>query len=282
MSSYSREIDHSDRAYSDGLKNDFKTDFYRTRFRLRESFPDREDVHDEYAKKMAYLLQDERQRRIGHYYLYKMQARVGQSQPLFNTDLYLPERSLLDIEQRTNRLSADEMAQAKILGKGISIELGHIDQYGDWSGAHPLDEEMRSLPESPALERAGFVFADTYADKSNAKISYRFHAVVDSEGSEVAIKATRRRAAADIITRSGVIYDIVKSSSFLINRDELSEEHQDAIEEVSSNANSMNYTTIAQEVGGAIVEPYVGDKDLQQRGLAVLAATSLYFALRRD
>ena len=282
MSEYSKKIDHSDRIRSKGLEKDFIADYSSTRENLRRVFPEREEIHETYSNAMARLLQGERQRRSGHYFIYKMQTGVAHSKPLFNTDLYLPERSLLDIEQRTTSLSAEKLTEAKIYGKAISIELGHIDQFGDWSAAHPLDVEMRNLPDSPVLSRAGFEFADTYADKTSAKVSYRFHTVTDDKGKEVAMRATRRRAAADIITRAGTVYEVVKSSSFLINGAELSDEHREAIDDVVSSVKSTEHPDAVQFAGEAIVEPYIGDKELQEQAISVLAATSLYFALRRD
>lgn len=282
MSEYSKQINHSDRIYSEGIEKELVEDFNSTHKNLKRVYPERKDVHDAYSDSMAHLLQGERQRRSGYYHIYKMQTRVTHSRPLFNTDLYLPERSLLDIEQRTTSLSPEELAAAKIYGKAISIELGHIDQFGDWSAAHPLDVEMRNLPSSSVLKSAGFEFADTYSDKTNAKMSYRFHTVSDAAGEKIGMRATRRRAAADIITRTGTIYEVVKSSSFLINEAELSDEQKEMIYDVAGSVKSDQHADIVQYAGEAIVEPYVGDKDLQGQAMAVLAATSLYFALRRD
>jgi hypothetical protein len=179
---------------------------------------------------------------------------------------------------------ADWALAATYTGKGISAELGHVDQLGDWEIGHLLDDAVRRLPESEVLIDAGFVFGETYDSKDAAHITYDFYM------SDGGLKSKRKRAAADVITENGTIYNLVKSSIFLIDEDALtSQEDIRAVRSVKRVLRVKGMTDVDREerddvfaeVGGTVVEPFITEKDRRERSTAVLAATSLYFALVR-
>jgi hypothetical protein len=235
-----------------------------------------------FSQRLAHVLNSERDRRNGHYMMYKLMTRVAMNEPLFMDDSNLPEVSLLDLDKRTSALTPEEIARAKIYNTtGISAELGHVDQLGDWNAAKPLDDAIRALPESAVLDDAGFVFGETYASKDAAMISYRFN-IVDGV-TEPVLKATRRRAAADIITEAESEYEVVKLSSFLVNDDLLSGEAKKSIQDVMRYGGKKDKDSAAasQHAGELVIEPYIVNREIRSERVDVLAATSLYFALKR-
>jgi hypothetical protein len=239
----------------------------------------------ELAYKLAQALVPERSRREAHFHRYRLMTKAALHGSLFSSDDNWPEASLLDIEKRTSALTdTDWSLAATYSGKGISAELGHVDQLGNWTAGRALDDAVRQLPESDVLADAGFVFGETYDRKEAAHISYEFYMT------DAGVKAKRKRAAADVITESGTIYNLVKTSIFLI--DEVALSDPDDIRAIRSvkrvlrdkdmtDAELIERDAIFQTAGEAIVEPFIAEKDRRERSTAVLAATSLYFALVR-
>lgn len=251
---------------------------------LEKAFPGAER-NRELAFKLAQAITPERSRREAHFHRYRLMTRAAMNGQLLDSDENWPEASLLDIENRTSTLTdADWALAATYTGKGISAELGHVDQLGDWEIGHQLDDAVRQLPESAVLADAGFVFGETYDGKDEAHITYDFYI------SDGGLKAKRKRAAADVITENGTIYNLVKSSIFLIDEDALTTPED--IREIRSAkrvlrdkgmtaAERWERDAIFAKVGSAVVEPFISEKDRRERSTAVLATTSLYFALVR-
>lgn len=242
----------------------------------------------ELGSRVASLTFSDRSQRTSHHLRYRHILGIENDTDIATTDgMGFAESSLLDLHERTSGdAGVDQNTFWHEVGKGISAELGHVDQFGDWSAAHPLDVEMRALPESERLKDAGFNFLDTYGSKDLAKISYSFKIVDDEFGKGVSLMGIRKRAAADIITDSGETYEIIKRSSFLIDGLRIEEDMQplliDILKSLQDDDNLADHTrAAAQEAGQAIVEPFVADKDLRERSKVVLAVSSLYFALKR-
>jgi len=236
------------------------------------------------ARKLAWTVMLERSRREAHSYRYRLMTGAAMSGMLFDSDENLPEASLLDIEERTGSMTDVDRARAAVYsGKGISAELGHVDQLGDWDAGHVLDDAVRRLPESKVLADAGFVFGETYIKKDTAQVTYEFY-ITDG-----GLKVKRKRAAADIITERGTMYDLVKSSVFFIDEHELQQSDVRSLRSVKrmlkddslSDKERKKRDAVFSEAGAAIVEPFIVEKDQRNRSTAVLAATSLYFALVR-
>lgn len=251
---------------------------------LEKTFPGA-PRNKELAYKLAQAITPERSRREAHFHRYRLMTRAAMNGQLLDPDDSLPEASLLDIERRTSTLTdADWALAATYTGKGISAELGHVDQLGDWGAGHQLDDAVRQLPNSDVLAQAGFVFGETYDKKETARITYDFYM------SDGGIKAKRKRAAADVITESGTIYNIVKSSIFLIDESALTtREDIRSVRSVKRVLQDKNMTpeermerdAVFASAGNDIVEPFITEKDRRERSTAVLATTSLYFALVR-
>lgn len=236
-----------------------------------------------YANHLAHVLALDRSRRNSHHYRYKLMTRAAMDALLFDFDdqVNYPEASLLDLDRRTSSMTEEHKQRAAVYGgKGVSLELGHIDQLGDWAAARPLDAAVRVLPVSPILEAAGFVFGDTYDAKEKAKITYKFYLSDKNYGDLPVVRAVRRRAAADILTEAGHEYEIVKSSSFMINDAELTPAQRKKLSVVRRPSKSES-DEVFTEVGLDIVEPFIANNELRQSSTAVLAVNSLYFALRR-
>jgi hypothetical protein len=236
-----------------------------------------------YADHLAHMLAFDRARRNSHHYRYKLMTQAAMYGSLFDDQENFPEASLLDLDTRTASMTDEDKQRAAVYGgKGISLELGHVDQLGDWDAAKPLDGAIRMLPRSERLASAGFVFGDTYDVREKAKTTYKFYLSDREYRGAPVVRAVRRRAVADILTEAGHEYEIVKSSSFLINDGELSPSQQRRLHEARRPSTSkVEAGKVFTGIGLDIVEPFIGDSDLRQRSTAVLAIHSLYFALRR-
>jgi len=251
---------------------------------LEKTFPGA-PRNKELAFKLAQAITPERSRREAHFHRYRLMTKAALHSQLLDSDDNWPEASLLDIENRTSVMTDDDWTlAAAYTGKGISAELGHVDQLGDWEVGRELDDVVRQLPDSPTLADAGFVFGETYDSKDSARITYDFYM------SAGGLRHTRKRAAADVITESGTIYNIVKSSIFLIDEAAFStREDVRAIRAVKrvlrdkgmSDVELAERDAVFAGAGNDIVEPFITEKDRRERSTAVLATTSLYFALVR-
>lgn len=262
----------------------FRHDLDTAHANLERAYPGGER-NRELGAQLALMLTTERSRREAHFYRYRLMTRSALVGPLLGSGENMPEISLLDMEERTRAMTDDDWEHAAMYtGKGVSAELGHVDQLGDWDAGHDLDEAVRRLPQSAALSEAGFEFGDTYDSKDTARISYEFY-ITDG-----GMKAKRKRAAADILTESGTIYNLVKSSTFLVDVRDLGSKDLQTVRSVQrSFKNGEKLTSqeiqvrdeVFEDAGRTIIEPFVSEKDRRERSTAVLAVTSLYFALVR-
>lgn len=262
----------------------FRQDLETAQANLERAYPDG-DHNRELAAQLTLMLTIERSRREAHFYRYRLMTRSALMGPLLGSGESFPEISLLDIEERTSMMTDEDWKHAATYtGKGISAELGHVDQLGDWDAGHDLDDAVRRLPYSPRLAEAGFVFGDTYDKKDAARISYEFY-ITDG-----GLKAKRKRAAADVLTESETIYNLVKSSTYLVDVRELGQKDVRMIRSVQrafmdgkklSPQQAQERDQVFEEAGRAIIEPFVSEKDRREHSTAVLAVTSLYFALVR-
>lgn len=253
----------------------------------------KEEKLDIMAANLRQVIRFEGSRRGAHFHRYRMMTHassVGMLLDAYDPSLSLPERGLLDLKARTGDMTDQEYETAKLVfgGKGIAAELGHVDQFGDWDAARPLDAAMRDLPESEALHEADFVFTNRFDSKGQAKISYGFN----SAGPVSVIK--RKRAAADVHavnerTDELDTFEIVKQSSFLVSEEHLSPAHRQVLSRIKTlggikdpnKDEEERFDAAVQEFGMGLVEPLIGDRIARERQSAVIAATSLYFALYR-
>ncbi len=272
----SRKIDHVRFAYA--------------RTALQTFYPELPDHQsNDISVDLVQAVSAEHSRRGAHYHRYRLMANVGITGMLLEEAEHpslLPEQSLLELKTRTNGMSdgAYMIARDVYGGKGISAELGHVDQLGDWDAARPLDAAVRQLPESDILQQAGFVFGNKYDTKDQAKISWTFNAAGNL------IIAKRKRAAADVHAvneKSGELdtFEIVKQSTFLISESYLNAEHKYLIDDVkkfgSAKGSEQEEREAFNQAGMSIVEPLISERELREEYSGVVAATSLYFALYR-
>ena len=246
---------------------------------------------------LASVVEAEASRRGAHYHRYRLMTQAGMRGMLLDgvdSPLSLPEQGLLELRNRIGALSQDAYDLAKDLygGKGISAELGHVDQLGDWDAVRPLDSDMRGLPDSSVLHDANFVFNNKFNSKAQAKIDYGFNVAGRLESPITIVK--RKRAAADVhaVSKDGSnheSYELVKQSTFLVTDDELDDDAQELVNQVKR-LSSIDKPTprdkeeldlAMQEAGMTIVEPLITDRDAREGQVGVIAATSMYFALYR-
>ena len=117
------------------------------------------------------------------------------------------------------------MLPQKYKSRTISMELGHVDQYGDWGAAHELDEAVRALGSGEALRNHGFRVVSVY-DRRHERSRYQFvgHRIYEA-GSEsdpsFVLQVVRKRPVADFApidhrTQGERPIQLVRRSSFLI------------------------------------------------------------------
>jgi hypothetical protein len=204
--------------------------------------------------------------------------------------LSLPERSLLDLRIRTHMMSDKQYTTARELygGKGISHELGHVDQLGDWDAGKALDAQIRQLPVSSALDAAGFDFQNNYDSKESAKLSYSFN-VTGSLGRAL-LFAKRKRAAADIQAGDGSdVFEVVKVSTFLVSPELMTGSERKMIDGIMKLGSEQKkkasgddaFDHAVQAAGEHLIEPVIRDPEIRKQRAAIIAASSLYFALFR-
>jgi hypothetical protein len=290
-------VSHADVQYWNSPEREVSTgsDLFDADYEVARANLDQMYAHngrnDELAFRLASVVRAERSRRNAHYYRYRALFRVATDQPLFMEQANIPEACLLDIHSRVTAMTTPERSFASEMGgKGIPLELGHVDQLGDWNSGRVLDEGIRKLPESKTLADAGFVFGETYMAKDSAKIDYDFkiteayRARPGGRDRSVSLKGVRKRAAADIVTEDGTPIELVKKSSFMIDVHSLDQEALSLLSPVMRSIHdnhSPAFDAAAQRAGEAIIEPYIIDPSMRERSTAVIAASSLYFALHR-
>lgn len=246
----------------------------------------------ELGQRVVTLTHADQSIRAAHHRRYRTMFDLPGSEPVIKDDgLGFAQQSLLDFDKRLilqDHLTAHPIWSS--VGKGISAELGHVDQFGDWAVAHPLDEELRALPGSDALADAGFVFRDTYGTRENAKVSYDFKTVDNPAGAGRSLMGIRKRAAADLDTVRGDTYEIIKRSSFLVNVGALEDGQKPFLSDIMHNLKKDKYATEAEkqaaaqtrrEAGQALIEPLLTDKARREQSQSILAVSTLYFALKR-
>ena len=292
MTSHNSEmaVHHTDLDINTMHLSSFMEDYEVAGKNLTQEYPQNRDNHL-LAIDIATIMSAERSRRQAHYHRYRTQFNVPREQRLTQDDHSLAQASLIDLDTRLREATPEQLLHAESLkGKGIAAELGHIDQLGSWQAGAKLDAEIRALPDSRKLQDAGFVFSETYGDKSEAKINYRLHLVsetkaVHEDAGEPVLVAVRKRAAADVTSADGRQYEIVKKSSFLINPRQLGRHYLENIEnviELSSNeATERQAPPLMDKIGHQIVEPFITHPELREVSSGVLAVSSLYLALSR-
>lgn len=99
----------------------------------------------------------------------------------------------------------------------LSLELGHVEQNGDWSAASELDQHFRALAHTEALAGAGYRFDKVHGPQDDRLISYQVKAanreLFDGTGCFVVV---RKRPVADIAHEDGTTMELVRRSGFFV------------------------------------------------------------------
>jgi len=238
----------------------------------------------EIGQRIVNLTVHEEERRRAHHTRYRHMIAMAADEHIVTSEVGdLAESALIDFNNRAAGLS-ELTAESywKSAAKGVSGEIAHVEQLGDWTRAHELDEQMRRLKGSQALAAAGITLEHIH-EEADAKISYgiRFLSQNDTPNSPLSILAVRKRAVADVRGSKGEEFELVRRSGFLINPIDLS---KDALVDVLTNGMSKDKVrrkAWSQQFGEDTVEPFVHDAELREASTAVLPVTSLYFALDR-
>ena len=277
------KVTHTDIAYPDGLEpvKGFRKNL--TTFAIQNSF-DHYYPHDhtravKYGQQMAVMAIDDITAMVG--WNLRFRAAIANAQeytePVIDKQLEPLARAaevLLALDKITDSFWVDQ-------GKGVSAELGHVVQLGDWSGA-ALDGLMKDLPECQKLEDAGFGFDKIYDEDTFVRYKLR-HGETGLPNLDPYIGFHRLRPVADLTGPSGLRYELVKRSGFPINPEELSSVESQQVRDVLAiygTGKSNNSKHKATQLGSKIVEPAIKDKNSRSQP-RVMPTTSQYFAIRR-
>lgn len=229
--------------------------------------------------------------RVAHHRRYREAFGLREDEFPFVEDITnLAAASLIGFHRK--RMVAGELdpsASDLQKSKGISAELGHVDQLADWRGTKILDEEIRALPSSDEVSNEGLAFAHIYGSE-DAKIHYRMRLINDDNGTPAGVGFSRNRAVADLETPDGSKYEIIKRSSFVVVPSEISDVAALGLDRLGSKllagksedprfAPKFNYE--ADMWAKEVIEPFISDRPRRERSHAVLPASCIYFALIR-
>lgn len=256
--------------------------------RLKDRIRD-DQLRSDVAWFLALLTKQSHDRRVAHQYLSLAHLGIDMTNDDHRERLLQPVLSGVDMGALIRILydhgrqgpSSPEVSPQNYKRQSLSMELGHVDQYGDWRAAHELDEAIRELGRSDALERHGFEVAHIY-DKGDERTRYSFigHRVqhpggVAKQHPTVLLHGVRKRPVVDIRCiaeaaeedgRATPIIQVVKRSSFVIVRDLLSATDRAALSGPHGESHAV-----------AIIEGALEEGARGQQG-AVLPASALEYA----
>jgi len=237
----------------------------------------------EFGQRIASVTKDEEKRRRALNARYRSMIDMPWSEHIVSevTDTIV-EDTLVDFEERASGLSHQTSQTVwQEVSKGVSGELAYIEQLGDWSQAHDLDEQVRLLKTSQGLAQAGMVLTHIH-ERDDAKIGYSLRLVYRDETPDtpVSLLAIRKRAVANVQASNGENIEIVRRSGFLVNPRNLSQDSLINVMAIGSTKDKKRKKDLMQKFGEEIVEPYVQDDSLRQDS-TIFPVTSLYFALDR-
>lgn len=110
--------------------------------------------------------------------------------------------------------------ETEIWKKGVAINLGQSDQFGNWSQAVHVDEIARHLTGIEVVKELGEEVEIIIHDRTHPHVSYEFERCGDHHGNWFAINVIRKRPVADIhIANQGFAETIhvFRHSSFLVS-----------------------------------------------------------------
>lgn len=229
--------------------------------------------------------------RVEHHRRYRETFGLGKDEFPFVEDVTnLAAASLIGFHRR--RIAAGQIDSSRLAipgSKGISAELGHVDQLGDWGGTKLLDEEIRALPSSEEIADEDLEFSRIYGS-DDPRIHYRMRLIEAHNGELAGVSFSRNRAVADIVTSEGSKYEIIKRSSFVVAHDAIDDNAALGLNQLGlklldgKDKDPRFVPKFAYEVdlwAKEVIEPFITDKSKRERSHAVLAASCTYFALLR-
>ena len=241
----------------------------------------------ERALRIVALTNQEETRRLAHTYRARAQLGLHKSATMIPDDAGddIVEAALIDFDAIIAEMQ-DNIPQAhwSIIGKGVGAELGHVDQFGSWNTSRQLDESIRRLPKSNNLRGSGIHFDYIYDEP--ADVRYQVHRV--ESGPLRALTVLRKRAVANVIGSTGQPYDIIRKSTFEVDRSMLTPDLEELVE-VASPARDYQSGS-KEEVAGKDAANAIGSQTVgrlienpSQRRASPIAVplSSMYMALLR-
>lgn len=240
----------------------------------------------EIGHRIADITTYEQNTRLAHYYQFKTAVAYPLSERLLSADAHsedIVEASLIDFDAvATVAKQGMNLAVYASGTKGLSSELGYVDQKADWAAAHGLDERMRALTTSEILAHAG-IFLTHVHERDEALIRHSLRQVVSPDGSRgVSLLGLRKRAVADVLGSDGSKYEIIRRSGFYIDETQLTDSEVRAIVRASMLGKNKDdeRKQILDDTIGPVIAEYVDNAAI--RGEAkVLPVTSSYIVLDR-
>lgn len=119
-------------------------------------------------------------------------------------------------KERRGELSSKQHAMLAN-AKGLGHELGHVQQYGSFTAARVLDQEIRALRKYSDANGSPFLRVEEFENPEHPGITYDFRGVADpTHPDRLLAVAQRNRPAADIETKFGTT-QLFRKSIFLVH-----------------------------------------------------------------
>lgn len=238
----------------------------------------------EIGERISQLTAWEQNTRLAHYYQFKstlsypLEDRVLTS----GTD-HTVESALVDFDTVVSLANAADKEHVWASNvKGLSSELGYVEQFGDWQAARELDDQVRQLTTSEILAQTGITLSHIHGS-DEALVSYSLRLVASMDAARgFSLLGIRKRAVADVEGTDDVRYEIIRRSGFYIDETKLARKELKSIAQLRDleENDRKGRKALFREFVGPIISDLVEHPE-KRDSQRVLPVTSSYIVLRR-
>lgn len=240
----------------------------------------------EIGERISQLTAWEQNTRLAHYYQFKSTLSYPFEDRILTAHSdHTVESALIDFDTVVSVADAGDKEQIWASAtKGVSSELGYVEQLGDWKGTRELDDQVRQLTTSDVLAQAGITLTHVHDEDSLINYSLKLVASMDVARG-FSLLGIRKRAVADVEGTSGARYEIIRRSGFFIDETKLNNDEVRAFVQIAKLESHKDHSvkkrkSLVQDFVGPIISSLV-DHPEERDSQRVLPVTSSYIALRR-
>lgn len=238
----------------------------------------------EVGERLAHITAFEQDTRLAHYFKFKSTTLYAMDERLHADDAdHIVEAALIDFDalmmMKGRSIAPDVWSSSS---KGVSSELGYVEQLGDWDSTKELDEQVRALNTSELLAQVGIVLTHIH-DRDDAQINYSLRLVSSMDQRRgFSLLGIRKRAVADLEGTDGSRFEIIRRSGFYIDETKLSVEEVEALSVLMriKERDRIKRKQLFRDYVGPIISEYVENADVRPEA-RVLPVTSSYIVLKR-